>query len=112
LDKLSNLFYLGGKMYEHIVTFKFNESITREKEHDLLLQLRAFKGKIPGIVELTAGINVTEEIENIHGYTLALRITFESKQALDNYLPHPIHQEFVSSLARCIDNVIVVDYEI
>ena len=99
-------------MYEHIVTFKFNENITLEKEQALLQQIKAFKGKIPGIVELTAGMNATEEIENIHGYTLALRITFENKQALDHYLPHPTHQEFVASLNGIIDNVIVVDYEI
>ncbi|MGM0875790.1 MAG: Dabb family protein [Bacillota bacterium] len=99
-------------MYEHIVTFKFNENITPEKEQDLLNQLLAFKRKIPGIVELTTGFNVTEEIEQIQGYTLGLRVTFENKQALDDYLPHPIHQEFVSSLSGVIDNVIVVDYEI
>ncbi|MCM3728770.1 Dabb family protein [Neobacillus cucumis] len=99
-------------MYEHIVTFKFNGSITSEKEQALLKQIKAFKGEIPGIVELTAGMNVTEEIENMHGYTLALRITFENKQALDHYLPHPTHQEFVASLNGIIDNVIVIDYEI
>ncbi|MEH7549845.1 Dabb family protein, partial [Neobacillus vireti] len=77
-------------MYEHIVVFKFNENLSLDKEHNLLKQLRAFKGKIPGIAELTAGINVTEEIENKQGYTLGLRITFESKPSLDNYLPHPV----------------------
>jgi hypothetical protein len=99
-------------MYEHIVIFKFNEYITPEKEQDLLNQLLAFKGKIPGIVELTAGFNVTEEIEQKQGFTLGLRVTFENKQALDEYQPHPIHQDFVSSLAGIIDNVIVVDYQI
>lgn len=103
---------MGTKMYEHIVTFKFNGSITSEIEQALLKQIKAFKGEIPGIVELTAGMNVTEEIENMHGYTLALRITFENKQALDHYLPHPTHQDFVASLNGIIDNVIVIDYEI
>ncbi|KKI89879.1 stress protein [Bacillus sp. SA1-12] len=99
-------------MYEHIVTFKFNENITPEIEQELLKQLKDFKGKIPGILELTAGINMTEETEQIQGYTLGLRVTFESKQALNDYLPHPVHQAFVSSLSGIIDNVIVVDYEI
>lgn len=99
-------------MYEHIVVFRFNENITAEKEQDLLNQLKAFKGRIPRIVELTAGINTTGEIEAKQGYTLGLRITFEDKQALDNYLPHPIHQEFISSLNGVIDNVVVMDYEI
>jgi hypothetical protein len=83
-----------------------------EQELALLNELKAFKGKIPGIVELTAGFNVTEEWENKHGYTLGLRITFENKQALDSYLPHPIHQQFVSSLDGIIDNVIVVDFPV
>jgi hypothetical protein len=100
------------KMYEHIVMFKFNENFTPEKEQDLLSQLKEFKGKIPGIIELTAGINVTEEVENKHGYTMGLRVTFRAKQELDNYLPHPIHQEFVSSLDGVIDNIIVADYKI
>lgn len=99
-------------MYEHLVTFKFNEHITDGKQQELLQQLLAFKEKIDGIVELTAGLNTTEEVEQIQGYTLGLRITFESKKALDNYLPHPLHQAFISSLDGVIENVIVVDYEI
>lgn len=55
---------------------------------------------------------MTQETEQIQGYTLGLRVTFEDKQALEQYLPHPIHQEFVQSLSGIIDNVIVVDYEI
>ncbi|MCT2535398.1 Dabb family protein [Aquibacillus koreensis] len=97
-------------MYEHIVLFKLNSNITDDKEKALVSQLQSFKEKIPGIVELTAGINVTEEVENKHGYTLALRITFEDKQALDHYLPHPVHQAFVSSLDGYIENVVVADY--
>jgi hypothetical protein len=100
------------KMYEHIVLFKFTKNITPEKEQDLLGQLKEFKGNIPGIVELTAGVNVTEEVENQHGYTLGLRVTFKDKRDLDNYLPHPTHQEFVSSLNGIIDQVVVADYQI
>lgn len=99
-------------MYEHMVFFKLNENITPQKERDLLDQLMKFKEKIPGIVELTAGTNITEEEENKHEYSLGLRITFESKKALDEYGPHPVHQEFVSALIGVCDNVVVVDYPI
>lgn len=99
-------------MYEHMVFFKLNENTTPENEKELLDKLLNFNGKIPGIVELTAGINVSDEIENKHGYTLGLRITFENKQALDVYGPHPLHQEFVKSLTGVCDNVVVVDYPI
>lgn len=97
-------------MYEHLVFFKFNDSLTPEKELELLEKLKAFKGVIPGIVQLTAGINVTEEKERIQGYTLGLRVTFEDKDALNEYGPHPAHQDFVQSLDGIIEDVIVVDY--
>jgi len=99
-------------MYEHMVFFKFNEQITQDKEQELLDKLLSFKGKIPGIVELSAGFNVTEEEGNQHGYTLGLRVTFEDKVSLDQYGPHPVHQEFVRSLDGVITNVVVVDYPI
>ncbi|MDF2720243.1 MAG: stress protein [Paenibacillus sp.] len=63
-------------MFEHLVSFKFNETYTVDKEKVLLDTLMTFKERIPGIVELTAGVNVTEEVDNIHGYTLGLRVTF------------------------------------
>jgi hypothetical protein len=99
-------------MYEHLVIFKFNEKMTKELESCLLNQLHNFKGSIPGIAELTAGINDTEEVNNRHGYSLGLRVTFDSREALNEYGPHPVHQEFVRSLDGYLDNVVVVDYPI
>ncbi|REE67679.1 stress responsive alpha/beta barrel protein [Paenibacillus taihuensis] len=99
-------------MFEHLVIFKFNDRITSDKEQELLAQLLAFKGAIPGIVDISAGINVTEETDNIHGYSLGLRVTFENKEALRAYGPHPLHQAFVQQLGGLLENVVVVDYPI
>ncbi|MDC3417402.1 Dabb family protein [Aquibacillus salsiterrae] len=99
-------------MYEHMVYFKFNDQITSDKQNELLDKLHAFKGVIPGIVEITAGINATTEQERARGYSMGLRVTFENKDALDQYGPHPVHQEFVQSLEGVIDHVAVVDYPI
>ncbi|MGO4501188.1 Dabb family protein, partial [Paenibacillus sp. 2RAB27] len=63
-----------------------------------------------GIFDISAGINVTEETENIKGYTLGLRVTFEDLASLRSYGPHPVHQEFVKALDGILENVIVVDY--
>ncbi|MBW7457288.1 Dabb family protein [Paenibacillus sepulcri] len=99
-------------MYEHLVSFKFKDSISGEQEKLLLDTLYAFKGQIPGLIELTAGLNVTEETGNIHGYTLGLRVTFDSREALQQYGPHPLHQQFVKLLDGILDNVVVIDYPI
>ncbi|UUZ82055.1 Dabb family protein [Paenibacillus sp. P26] len=97
-------------MFEHLVAFKLNANATPEKQQELVNQLLALKGMIPGIVDLSAGINETEERENIHGFTLGPRVTFESQEALRNYGPHPAHQQFVQSLDGLLEQVVVVDY--
>ncbi|TLS52327.1 Dabb family protein [Paenibacillus antri] len=99
-------------MYEHIVVFKFRTELPAAQEESLLTQLRSFQGRIPGIVSMSAGRNVTHETENIHGFTIGLRITFEDHAALMAYGPHPAHQAFVASLDGLVDQVVVVDYEI
>ncbi len=71
-------------MFEHLVIFKFNSAITKEHEQVLLSKLQGLKQAVPGIIALTAGLNVTEETDNIHGYSLGLRVTFESQEALPN----------------------------
>jgi hypothetical protein len=99
-------------MFEHLVLFEFNEKMNPQKEKELIEFLLSFKDSIPGIIELTAGINVTEETENIHGYSLGLRVTFQDREALRQYGPHPIHQQFVKLLDGIIENVVVMDYPI
>lgn len=99
-------------MVEHLVVFKLKTGVTPDKEQELLGLLQSFKERIPGIVELTAGINVTEETDNRHGFSLGLRVTFENQEALRQYGPHPVHRQFVQALDGILDQVVVVDYPI
>lgn len=99
-------------MYEHLVMFQFKEEVTPEQQQELALKLLAFKGKISGLMDMTAGLNETKETEHAQGFTLGLRMTFQDKQSLEEYLPHPEHQEFLSSLDGMIENVVVMDYEV
>ncbi|MBT2289226.1 Dabb family protein [Paenibacillus albidus] len=99
-------------MYEHLVVFKFNSTITPVKQQEFVDRLLSLRGRIPGILELSAGINVTEESDKIQGYTLGLRVTFDNLESLRAYGPHPAHQDFVASLDGWVDDVIVADYPI
>lgn len=99
-------------MFEHLVVFKFNSSFNPGQEQLLVQALLGLKDQIPGITALTAGVNVTEETENIHGYTLGLRVTFTDQEALRAYGPHPAHQQFVAMLEGIIESVVVVDYPV
>ncbi|WP_246362179.1 Dabb family protein [Paenibacillus alba] len=99
-------------MFEHMVSFKFKQPLDASKEQELIETLLAFKNQIPGIVEITAGSNETEETDNIQGYTIGLRVTFQDQESLRQYGPHPLHQQFVKSIDGLVDNVIVIDYPI
>jgi len=98
--------------YEHMVLFNFNAPLPPETAQTLISTLQAFPSQIPGIVCLTAGLNETEETQNMQGYTLGLRVTFENKEALQEYGPHPAHQAFVKQLHGIVAHVAVMDYPI
>ncbi|QGG54845.1 Dabb family protein [Paenibacillus sp. FSL W8-1187] len=97
-------------MMEHLVSFKFNRPLEAAEQEELLALLRGLRGQVPGIIELTCGFNETEETDNIHGFTLGLRVTFTDREALRDYGPHPAHQAFVSRLEGLVEQVVVVDY--
>ncbi|MBU5344745.1 Dabb family protein [Paenibacillus lautus] len=48
-------------MFEHIVLLKFKPDVSIEVKESAIKRAHDFKKNIPGIVELSAGINVTEE---------------------------------------------------
>ncbi len=97
-------------MVEHIVLFKWQENAPKEAIDATMDALRALKNEIPGILELTAGENYTNRSQ---GFTHALYVRFESKEALEIYAPHPKHQHVVQNhVAPIKENVLAVDYEI
>lgn len=49
-------------MFEHIVLLKFKPDASIEVQENAIKLAYDFKGNIPGIVQLSAGINATEEI--------------------------------------------------
>jgi hypothetical protein len=100
----------GSKMFEHIVLLKFKPDVSIEAKEIAIKRAHDFKGNIPGIVELSAGINVTEEIEHMQGFTLGIRVTFENQQACREYIQHPLHQGLLQSIGPFVEGIVVMDY--
>ncbi len=99
-------------MFEHIVLLKLKSNVTADQQEDVVKLAQAFKSKIPGIVDLSAGINVTEEVEHSQGYTLGIRVTFEHRQACRDYVQHPLHQNLLQTIGPLVDGIVVMDYPI
>lgn len=51
-------------------------------------------------------------IENLHqGFTHIFESTFESKEAVAEYIAHPDHVKFANLFLGSLDKVLVVDYK-
>jgi hypothetical protein len=97
-------------MIEHIVLFRWTETATPQAIETAILELRALKGKIEGIVDLSCGINFSDRAQ---GYTHGLVVRFIDRTALEAYGPHPAHQHVVQNFINPIRaDVLALDYEI
>lgn len=97
-------------MFEHIVLLKLNSNFSTNQQEDVVKSVLAFKDEIPGIADISAGMNVTEEVEHMQGYTLGIRVTFENQQACRDYNPHPLHQNLLQSIGPFVEGIVVMDY--
>lgn len=96
-------------MVEHLVFFHKRPDVTPELEQRFIAGLRGLKGKVPGIIELSCGLNITPA--RGQGYELAVRVLLQDRAALEGYGPHPEHEKVKVLVPQYADNVIVVDYE-
>jgi hypothetical protein len=97
-------------MIEHIVLFKWKPETSPEQITEVINNLQALKGKIPGIIDLSCGENFCDRSQ---GFQHGLVVRFDSKISLENYGSHPSHQEVVQNFIKPIlADIIAVDYEI
>ncbi|RAP74002.1 Dabb family protein [Paenibacillus montanisoli] len=97
-------------MIEHVVIIKFKENTSSEHLHEVCSRFKLLKGRIPGLVDVRAGINFTDKNQ---GYQILLTAQFENRAALESYGPHPDHRavaDFIREAGR-IDSI-VLDIEI
>jgi hypothetical protein len=78
---------------QHVVCFKFKSTATSLDLKQVEEAFRALKGKIPQIVALEWGTNVSKEKKD-KGFTHCFILSFKSEKALGAYIVHPEHKAF------------------
>ena len=97
-------------MVEHMVMFKVKAGTPANAVAAMVTGLKGLKSRVPGIVDASVGTNFSDRSK---GFTHGLFVRFQDKAALEQYLPHPAHEEVVQKFIRPItEDVIVMDYEI
>jgi hypothetical protein len=94
-------------MFVHIFGFKWKPEATDADQDRAEQEIRAFKGVIPGLIEVCVGANVSKKGQ---GYTFAGMMKFVDKEAADFYSFHPAHMALLQWLAPLIEAV-ELDFE-
>ncbi len=98
-----------GKVFRHVVLFKFNEDVTAEQIKEVEVAFGGLKDKIDVIIDFEFGTDAS--VENLaDGFTHCFFVTFKNPEGRDTYLPHPEHKKFVELVKPRLEKVLVVDY--
>ncbi len=96
-------------MIEHIVLFRFKAASQGAIQDRIVSELRALKGIVPSVVDLSVGYNFSERNQ---GYELGLVVRFRDRAGLDAYQIHPEHQRVAGEWIKPnLEQIIAVDYE-
>ena len=94
---------------QHVVCFKFKSTATAQDIKQVEQAFQALKQKIPQIVTLEWGTNVSKEQRN-KGFTHCFIVSFKSEKDRDTYIEHPEHKAFVKVAGPVLDDVFVIDF--
>jgi hypothetical protein len=99
----------GQSLLRHFVAFKYKETATKQQIHEIEESLQSLKSKIPHVVSIEWGANISPEQLN-KGFTDGFLITFRTKLDRDAYLVHPAHLKFKEQLSPLVADVFVLDF--
>jgi hypothetical protein len=99
----------AAEKVQHVVCFKFKPSTSADDIKKVEEAFQALKQKIPLIVALEWGTNVSKEQKD-KGFTHCFLLTFKSQEDLAAYIVHPEHKAFGKLVGPMLDDVFVVDF--
>ena len=96
-------------MMIHIVLLQPKAETSSEEMKAALKQVQALQEKIPGIIDIQVGENVSK---NHQGYTYGFVLRFVDNDHLKAYAPHQAHRAVSDELVRICRSIIDFDIEL
>jgi len=93
----------------HFVALKYKETVTKEQIEEIEHAFQDLKSKIPQVVSIEWGPNISPENRN-KGYTDAFLVTFRTEKDRDAYLVQPEHLKFKEKASAVTADVLVMDF--
>lgn len=94
-------------MFIHIFGFRWKPQATDADRARATEEIRAFRGEIPGLIDVHVGPNLSPRGQ---GYAFCGLMTFTDKAACDAYTSHAQHQALLQWLIPLIEPV-ELDFE-
>lgn len=94
-------------MNVHIALYKWKDSITQEQIDNALREIESLADKVPGIVEISTGLNTSKYGE---GYSHVILVRGDNQKAIDDYRNHPRHIKVANIIDGMEDHGIGVDF--
>src|SRR6266704_212151 len=94
---------------QHVVSFKFKAAAAPGDIKKVEAAFEALKKKIPQIVSLEWGTNVSKERKD-KGFTHCFILSFKTEKDLDTYIAHPDHKAFGKIVGPVLEDVFVIDF--
>jgi len=98
-----------GRVLRHMVLYQFKDNVSQAQVGEVVAAFSALPNKIDSILGFERGINISTEGKS-QGLTHAFVVTFRDQQALDTYLKHPAHLDYVKIVQDKRQQVVVFDY--
>ena len=99
-------------MIKHIVFWRLKspeDGQTREETAKTIKQkIEGMRGKIPGLLRIEGGVDFSRTPDSCD---LVLYAELESRDALEGYHVHPVHEEFKSFIGARKGERYLIDYE-
>lgn len=91
----------------HVAIFRWKPNVTEADIDAALRDVAALQPKIPGIIEISCGKNVSQYSD---GYTHVVLVRGENEAAIDAYRKHPDHVTVAKRIDAMEDHGIGVDF--
>lgn len=100
-------------MIKHIVLWRLHEGAhglsKAELARSIQQQLEALRGRIPGLLKIEVGLDLERQDTSAD---IVLYSEFESREALEAYHHHPLHQAVAPFIGAARSERRGIDYEV
>jgi heme-degrading monooxygenase HmoA len=93
-------------MQVHLALYRWKAGTSSEQITEAMQAVEALASKVPGIVEISTGVNTSQYNE---GYSHVILVRGENQEAIEAYRQHPDHKKVADAISLLEEHGIGVD---